>query len=200
MANKDDKEKQELEEQLSGQDANVSDNVEEETIEVTEGEPADDVATDPEPALTEEERLRVELADQKKAYLLLMADFDNYRKRTLREKQDMLKTATERAMGELLPVVDDVERALQMMQTATDVDALREGVSLIYDKFVKYLASQGVKPIESTGEDFDPDFHEAITMFPATDESRRGKVIDTTTRGYMIHDKVLRHAKVVVGQ
>lgn len=172
----------------------------EDTVVENEAAEAAEEPQEQEPQLSEEEKLAAELAEQKKAYLLLMADFDNYRKRTLRERQDLLKTATERAMSELLPVVDDVERALQAMETATDVDALREGVSLIHDKFVKYLASQGVKPIASTGEDFDPDYHEAITMFPAPDEAQRGKVIDTTIKGYMIHDKVLRHAKVVVGQ
>lgn len=153
-----------------------------------------------EPELSVEEKLSAELAAQKHAYLLLMAEFDNYRKRTLKEKQDLIKTAASRAMADLLPVIDDVERAIQAMESATDVDALREGVTLIHDKFVKYLAQQGVTPIESTGADFDPELHEAITMFPAASDDQRGKVVDTTTRGYMIHDKVLRHAKVVVGQ
>lgn len=153
-----------------------------------------------EPELSVEEKLNAELAAQKHAYLLLMAEFDNYRKRTLKEKQDLIKTAASRAMADLLPVIDDVERAIQAMESATDVDALREGVTLIHDKFIKYLAQQGVTPIESTGADFDPELHEAITMFPAASDDQRGKVVDTTTRGYMIHDKVLRHAKVVVGQ
>ncbi|MBQ1724896.1 MAG: nucleotide exchange factor GrpE, partial [Muribaculaceae bacterium] len=100
----------------------------------------------------------------------------------------------------LLPIVDDFERALAAMGAGGDVDSLREGVELIHSKFVKYLQQNGVTPIESTGADFDPELHEAVTMFPAPDESQKGKVIDTTTRGYMIHDKVLRHAKVVVGQ
>ena len=129
-----------------------------------------------------------------------MADFDNYRKRTLKEKQDLIKNGAERAMRELLPIVDDFERALAAMGAGGDVDSLREGVELIHSKFVKYLQQNGVTPIESTGADFDPELHEAVTMFPAPDESQKGKVIDTTTRGYMIHDKVLRHAKVVVGQ
>ena len=155
---------------------------------------------EPDPELTVEEKLTAELAAQKKAYLLLMAEFDNYRKRTLKEKQDLIKNGAERAMRELLPIVDDFERALAAMGAGGDVDSLREGVELIHSKFVKYLQQNGVTPIESTGADFDPELHEAVTMFPAPDESQKGKVIDTTTRGYMIHDKVLRHAKVVVGQ
>lgn len=155
---------------------------------------------EPDPELTVEEKLTAELAAQKKAYLLLMAEFDNYRKRTLKEKQDLIKSGASKAMEALLPVIDDVERAIQAMTSATDVDALREGVNLIHEKFIKYLAQQGVTPIDSTGADFDPELHEAITMFPAASEEQRGKVVDTTTRGYMLHDKVLRHAKVVVGQ
>ena len=103
-------------------------------------------------------------------------------------------------MLQLLPVVDDFERALDAMSKSGDVDALAEGVNLIYSKMVKYLEQQGVKPIESTGKDFDPDLFDAITTFPAPDESMRGKVVDSTTKGYMINDKVLRHAQVVVGQ
>ena len=144
--------------------------------------------------------LQAAVEHEKKEYLFLMADFDNYRKRTLKEKQDLIKNGAERAMRELLPIVDDFERALAAIGAGGDVDSLREGVELIHSKFVKYLQQNGVTPIESTGADFDPELHEAVTMFPAPDESQKGKVIDTTTRGYMIHDKVLRHAKVVVGQ
>lgn len=146
------------------------------------------------------EQLQQQLETQQKEYLLLMAEFDNFRRRTLKEKQELIKNASEKAMVELLPVVDDFERALDAMSKSGDVDALAEGVNLIYTKMVKYLEQQGVKPIESTGKDFDPDLFDAITTFPAPDESMRGKVVDTTTKGYMINDKVLRHAQVVVGQ
>ncbi|MBR1474032.1 MAG: nucleotide exchange factor GrpE [Muribaculaceae bacterium] len=146
------------------------------------------------------EQLQQQLEAQQKEYLLLMAEFDNFRRRTLKEKQDLIKTASEKAMVDLLPVVDDFERALEAMSKGGDVEALAEGVQLIYSKMVKYLEQQGVKPIESTGKDFDADLFEAITTFPAPDETMRGKVVDTTTKGYMINDKVLRHAKVVVGQ
>ncbi|MBR6432727.1 MAG: nucleotide exchange factor GrpE [Muribaculaceae bacterium] len=152
------------------------------------------------PAEVTVEQLQQKLESQQKEYLLLMAEFDNFRRRTLKEKQDLIKTASEKAMLELLPVVDDFERALNAMSKSGDVDALAEGVNLIYTKMVKYLEQQGVKPIESTGKDFDPDLFDAITTFPAPDENMRGKVVDTTTKGYTINDKVLRHAQVVVGQ
>ncbi len=129
-----------------------------------------------------------------------MADFDNFRKRTIKEKADLLKYGAENAMRDLLPVVDDLERAMDAINKGGDLDSLKQGVDLIYSKFVKYLEHNKVVPIESTGKDFDDNLHEAITTFPAPDESMRGKVIDTTTKGYMIDDKVLRHAKVVVGQ
>ncbi len=152
---------------------------------------------------TPEERiaqLEADLEKEKKEYLFLMADFDNFRKRTIKEKADLLKYGAENAMRDLLPVVDDLERAMDAINKGGDLDSLKQGVDLIYSKFVKYLEHNKVVPIESTGKDFDDNLHEAITTFPAPDESMRGKVIDTTTKGYMIDDKVLRHAKVVVGQ
>ena len=143
--------------------------------------------------------LEAELERQKKEYAFKLAEFDNYRKRTLNEKADLIKNGAEKAMRELLPVVDDLERALDAISKGGDLDSLKEGVDLIYNKFVKYLESQHVMAIESTGKDFDTDVHEAVTMFPAPDPSMKGKVIDTAVKGYMINDKVLRYAKVVVG-
>ena len=143
--------------------------------------------------------LEKELEEQKKEYLYKLAEFDNYRKRTLNEKADLIKNGSEKAMRELLPVVDDLERALDAINKGGDLDSLKEGLNLIYSKFVKYLESQHVTAIESTGKDFDTDVHEAVTMFPAPDPSMKGKVIDTAVKGYMINDKVLRFAKVVVG-
>ncbi len=143
--------------------------------------------------------LEAQVEHEKKEYLFLMADFENFRKRTLKEKADLIKNGAESAMRDLLPVVDDLERAIDAINKGGDLDSLKEGVDLIYNKFVKYLESQHVKAIDSTGKDFDTDVHEAVTMFPAPDPSMKGKVIDTTIKGYMINDKVLRHAKVVVG-
>lgn len=145
-------------------------------------------------------RLEEELDHEKKEYLFLMAEFDNYRKRTLKEKGDLIRNGGEKVLAELLPVIDDFERAIDAIDKTSDIDSLKEGVNLIYNKFVKYLEKQQVKPMESTGKDFDSDIHEAVTTFPAQDESQKGKVIDTVLKGYTINDKVLRHAKVVVGQ
>ncbi len=144
-------------------------------------------------------QLEAQLEHEKKEYLFLMADFENFRRRTLKEKADLVKNGAESAMRDLLPVVDDMERALDAISKGGDLDSIKEGVELIYNKFVKYLESQHVKAIDSTGKDFDTDVHEAVTMFPAPEPSMKGKVIDTTIKGYMINDKVLRHAKVVVG-
>lgn len=145
-------------------------------------------------------QLEAALEKEKNQYLFLMADFENYRKRTLKEKADLLKYGGESAMRDLLPVIDDLERAIDAIGKGGDIESLKEGVDLIYNKFMKYLERNKVVAIESTGKDFDANLHEAITTFPAPDPSLKGKVVDTTTKGYMIDDKVLRHAKVVVGQ
>ena len=144
-------------------------------------------------------QLEEQLAHEKKEYMFLMSDFETFRRRTTKEKAELIKNGTEGAMRDLLPVVDDLERALDAINKGGDLESIKEGVDLIYNKFVKYLQSQHVTAIESTGKDFDTDVHEAVTMFPAPDPSMKGKVIDTTIKGYMINDKVLRHAKVVVG-
>lgn len=150
------------------------------------------------------DELQAQLDREKKEYLFLMAEFDNYRKRVLREKADMLKNAAEKTLLGILPVVDDFERGM----AATDnIDAensaalsLREGMELIYNKIIKYLGDNGVKAMESTGAVFDADLHEAIAMVPAASDDLKGKVIDTVQKGYMLNDKVLRHAKVAVGE
>ena len=161
---------------------------------VTDNEAVEEVSPEQRIAQLEEQ-----LEHEKKEYLFLMADFENFRKRTLKEKADLIKNGAESAMRDLLPVVDDLERALDAISKGGDLDSLKEGVDLIYNKFVKYLESQHITAIESTGKDFDTGLHEAVTMFPAPDPSMKGKVIDTTIKGYKINDKVLRHAKVVVG-
>lgn len=140
------------------------------------------------------------LEKEKKEYMFLMAEFDNFRKRSGREKVEIIKNATESAMKGLLPVVDDMERGIEANRSSDNADAIKEGLELIYNKLVKYLESNGVKPIESTGASFDPDLHNAIAMVPVDDADLKGKVIDTPTKGYTINDKVLRHAMVAVGQ
>lgn len=144
--------------------------------------------------------LNKQLENAKKEYLFLMAEFDNFRKRTLREKADLINNGAEKALSEILPIVDDFERAIKANEKVDDIDAVKEGFNLIYNKFIKYLASNKVKAMESTGNDFNTDMHEAVTTFPVDDETKKGKVIDTVLTGYTINDKVLRHAKVVVGQ
>ena len=132
--------------------------------------------------------------------MFLMAEFDNFRKRNIKEKAELIKNAAEKAMRDLLPVVDDFERAIKAMADSDDAAAMREGINLIYTKFVKYLEQNNVKPIISADAPFDTELHEAITTFPVDDEEKKNRVIDTVLTGYTINDKVLRHAKVVVGQ
>ncbi|MDR1200358.1 MAG: nucleotide exchange factor GrpE [Tannerellaceae bacterium] len=134
------------------------------------------------------------------SHLRLLAEFDNYRKRTLREKADLIKSGGESALTSLLPVLDDFERALLNIRTAEDIDAVKEGVELIYNKFTAYLTQQGVKPIEALGEPFDTEMFEAVAIVPAPESDLRGRVIDSVQTGYTLYGKVIRHAKVVVGE
>lgn len=150
--------------------------------------------------VSELDAVKAELEKQKKEYMFLLAEFDNFRKRTLKEKQELIKNAAEGAMKSILPVIDDFERAKQAIEGSDDIEGLREGVELIYNKFIKYLESNGVKPIESDGCEFNTEFHEAVTTFPTDDENLKGKVIDTVQKGYTMNEKVIRHSKVVVGQ
>jgi molecular chaperone GrpE len=133
-------------------------------------------------------------------YLRLRAEFDNYRKRTLKEKSELLKSAGESVLLNILPLVDDFERAQKALENVSDVESMKEGINLIYEKFISFLAQNGVKAIETEGKEFDLDFHEAITTIPAPSEDLKGKVIDCTQKGYVMNDKVIRFAKVVVGQ
>ena len=134
------------------------------------------------------------------SHLRLMAEYDNYRKRTLREKAELIKTGGEGAIKNLLPIIDDFERALQNVDKAEDVEAVKEGVDLIYNKFVSYLSQQGVKAIEAVGKPFDTEEFEAIATIPAPDADMKGRVLDCVQTGYTLFDKVIRHAKVVVGE
>ena len=179
----------------------------EETVEATPQEQASAETTVEAEEPTAEEKLQKELDDtkaelekSKKEYMFLLAEFDNFRKRTLKEKSELIKNAAEGAMKDLLPVLDDFERAIQATSESNDVESIKEGVNLIYNKFVKYKKKKGVKAIESQDADFDTEYHEAVTTFPTDDESKKGKVIDTVQKGYVMNDKVIRHSKVVVGQ
>lgn len=144
--------------------------------------------------------LQKQLEKEKKEYLFLAADFDNYRKRTLKEKAEIIKNGGENVLKGLLPIVDDFERGLKASENSEDAKTIIEGMTLIYSKLVKYLESMGVKEMQSTGSDFNPDLHEAIAQVPAPADDLKGKVLDTVQKGYMINDKVLRHAKVAVAQ
>lgn len=143
---------------------------------------------------------KAQLEKEKKEYLFLMADFDNFRKRVVKEKAELIKNGAEKALKAILPIVDDFERGLEATKDVEDAASVRSGMELIYNKFVKYLADNGVTPMETDGKAFDPDEHEAVAMIPAADESQKGQIVETTQRGYHLHDKVLRHAKVVVAQ
>ena len=140
------------------------------------------------------------LEKEKKEYMFLMAEFDNFRKRTLKEKSEIIKNASENVLKGLLPIVDDFERGLAAIKESEGAEAVKEGMVLIYNKLVKFLEQNQVNAIDSTGKAFDPELHEAIAMVPTEDEALKGKVIDTPTKGYTINDKVLRYAKVAVGQ
>lgn len=144
---------------------------------------------------------QAQVEKEKKEYLFLMAEFDNFRKRTVREKSELIKNASESVLKGLLPIVDDFERGLEASASAENADDVRKGMELIYNKLIKFLEQNGVKAIDSTGHPFDPELHEAIAMVPVgDDEAKKGIVIDTPAKGYTINDKVLRHAKVAVGQ
>lgn len=143
---------------------------------------------------------QAEVEKEKKEYLFLMAEFDNFRKRTLKEKSELLRNAAESVLKGILPIVDDFERGLGAIKDSTDAESVKQGMELIYNKFIKYLDQNGVKVIPTDGAEFDADYHEAIAMVPVDDESKKGKVIDTVLKGYTLNDKVIRHAKVAVGQ
>ena len=150
--------------------------------------------------LSEVELLKAALADQKDKYLRLYSEFENFRRRTAKEKLEMVKTATEGLVLDLLPVVDDFERADKSFSEETELGSMKEGVDLIYQKLVKALEKKGVKVIDvSKGSDFDPEFQEAITQIPAPEEELKGKVVDVIEKGYQLGDKVIRFTKVVTG-
>ena len=146
------------------------------------------------------EALEEKLKEQEDKNLRLRAEFENFRKRTIKEKAELIINGAEKTVQAMLPVVDDMERALDNAQKSDDVEALREGMDLIYKKLMKALEGLGVKPIDAVGKEFDVDFHEAIAMVPGMGDDKKGKVIDCVQTGYTINDKVIRHAKVAVGQ
>ena len=157
--------------------------------------------------LSAEEQLATMLAEaqqmveeQKDKYLRLSAEFDNYRKRTLKEKAELIKNGGEKTLTAILPVLDDFERALKNMEASEETKAMKEGVELIFSKFQKILGQEGLQKIETEGQAFDTDYHEAIALIPAPSEDLKGKILDCVQTGYMLNEKVITHAKVAVAQ
>lgn len=199
-------EKESKQEEMEMQDLNTAAQ-EEDTKQEDENTAQQESANEEEKPLSEEEKMaqeleqaKAEIEDQKDKYLRLSAEFDNYRKRTMKEKAELILNGGEKSISSILPIVDDFERALQNMQTATDVAAVREGVELIYNKFMTVLGQNGVKVIETKELPLDTDYHEAVAMIPAPSEELKGKIIDCVQTGYILNEKVIRHAKVVVGE
>ena len=170
------------------QDDMASDNLSEE----------EDILTDQE--TEEEETLQEKYDELNNNFLRLHAEFDNYRKRTLKEKMDIIKSGGEKVLTEMIPLIDDFERALETVQNADDKEAIVEGLELIYTKFVNFINQNGVKEIESIGKPFDADKFEAITTVPVQDKSQKNMVVDCIQKGYVLNDKVIRFPKVIVGK
>ncbi len=156
--------------------------------------------TEPVELESEIEALQKELTASQDKYLRLAAEFDNYRKRTLREKTELIQTAGESLLKDMLPLVDDFERGLDVIDKSDDMKAVQEGIELIYNKLKDFLASKGVKEIKAMNEPFDADWHDAVTNIPAPSPSMKGKIVDVIQKGYVLHDKVMRYPKVVVGE
>ena len=146
------------------------------------------------------ERMKAEKAELNDRFLRLFSEFDNYKKRVSKEKLDLIATASEKVLVSLLPIIDDFERAIAANEKADNIDSIKEGFNLIYNKLLQMMKRFDVEEIQAKGEEFNTDFHEAVTHFPAQKEEDKGKVIDVTEKGYKLKDKVIRYAKVVVGQ
>ena len=178
-----------------------------ETAQTEENVSGENTQEEAQAELSAEEQLANMLAEaqqmveeQKDKYLRLSAEFDNYRKRTLKEKAELIKNGGEKTLTAILPVLDDFERALKNMEASEETKAMKEGVELIFSKFQKILGQEGLQKIETEGQAFDTDFHEAIALIPAPSEDLKGKILDCVQTGYMLNEKVIRHAKVAVAQ
>ena len=176
--------------------------VESENVEVSDTENAENTESNEseETEKTETEKLEEQIADLKDKYLRQVAEFDNYRKRTLKERTELILNGGEKVITTLLPILDDMERAIENGQKTEDPNVLREGMELIYHKLVKVMEGNGVSKIDTTDADFDTDLHEAVAMVPGMGDDKKGKVLDCLAAGYTLNDKVIRHAKVAVGQ
>ena len=195
MKEKDNKEKAEEMDELQNENVKTAEaeNQEEEAAPQEEA-PEEETEKDP---LEEANKKLEELNDK---YLRKCADFENLRRRCVKEKAELILNGAERTITKILPVLDDFERAIENGKKTDDVSAIREGVDLIYKKFIKVLEGEGVKQIETIGKDFNVDYHEAIAMVPGVEDEQKGKVIDCVQTGYTLNEKVIRYAKVAVGQ
>jgi len=179
-------EKENIEEELLNPDENI-----------TENQPSAESETD---EANETEKLQAELTAWKDKYLRQAAEFDNYRKRVMKEKSELIKNGGEKVIASILPILDDFERAEENMEKMENIEAVKEGVRLIIEKFLTTLKREGLEKIEAVGQPFDVDFHEAVAMVPAQEDAQKGKVIDCVQAGYKLNEKVIRHAKVAVAQ
>ena len=193
------KEKKLQDEEMTMQDS-PAENQQEGAAEEENAQTEEQAQDEAENIANELEEARKQIEDQKDKFLRLSAEFDNYRKRTMKENAELILNGSEKCISSILPVVDDLERALKNMETATDVTAVKEGVGLIYNKFMTVLEQNGVKVIETKEKPLDTDYHEAIAVIPAPAEELKGKILDCVQTGYLLNDKVIRHAKVVVGE
>ena len=203
-------EQTECQDNMTDMNENVEEQAAEQATEATDTADADDNSDNSEKSgeygeENNNEKSPLEEAQQqidelKDKYLRSVAEFDNYRKRTLKEKAELILNGSEKAIAAVLPILDDMERAIANGEKTEDLNVLREGMSLIYTKFQKVLESIGVKEIETADADFDTDVHEAIAMVPGMGDDKKGKVLDCVQKGYKLNEKVIRHAKVAVGQ
>lgn len=168
-------------------------NVEQSTMEVPQDQEKADTGAKTEGSAKEIQEL-------KDKYLRLFAEFDNYKKRTIKEKLDLMKTAAQDTMAALLPVLDDFDRAKKNAEDENSTEVFSEGVNLVYNKLYAVLKQKGLEPMETNGEVFDPELHESITEIPAPSDELKGKIVDTIEKGYVLKDKIIRHAKVVIGK
>ena len=186
-------------EELEAKEAVTSENETIEEVNTTE-EKVEEEKTEEEKKADEIEELRNQLNETNDKYMRLSAEFDNYRKRTLKEKMELTKSAGEKILLNVLPVMDNFERALKSVDESNDIKGVKDGIHLIYTNFKDFMTQQGVKEIEATNLAFDTDLHEAITKIPAPSKKLKGKVVDVVEKGYYLHEKVIRFSKVVIGE
>jgi molecular chaperone GrpE len=186
---------------LPGEDLNNPlEQLQDEKAEENEPESGSDGTQASDKKIADEKSFEEKLAEMQDKYLRLSAEFDNYRKRTLKEKMDISKYAGEELLKNILPVMDDFERAAKHIETTTESEAIKEGIDIIYNKLSEFLKQQGVKEIESLNCDFNVDLHDAVAKIPVDEDDKKGKIVEVVSKGYFLKDKILRHSKVVIGE